>query len=118
MGVQTMTVWLGLVRASLFGIMLLSVGGVLMGVAFFFKLVHDIQPQLAAFLLVIAAADCIVLRKYVRLYSLSKDYVSSEDSSVAQDIVELASHNPQWITLVSQAIVFMSLVLLVGKFLL
>jgi 1,4-dihydroxy-2-naphthoate octaprenyltransferase len=117
-GVETTTVWLGLVRASLFEILLLSVGGVLMGTAFILKLIYDLQPQLTAFLLVIATADGIVLRKYMRLYSLSKDYASSEENSVAQEIVELAAHNPQWITLVSQAIVFMSLILLAGKFLL
>jgi 4-hydroxybenzoate polyprenyltransferase len=119
LGVQTMTVWLGLLKASLYEIALLIVGGVLMGTAFFLKLAYELQPQLAVFLLAMTAADYIVLRKYMKLYSLSKDYRSSENqSSIEQDIVELAAHNPQWITLVSQAIVFISLILLAGKFLL
>jgi len=119
MGVETMTVHLGFVKASLFGILLLSVGGMLMGTAFFLKLALGLQPVLALFLLAIAVADYIVLRKYKELYFLSKEYMSTKDqSAIAQDIVKLSAHNPKWITLVSQAIVFMSLMLLVGKFLL
>ena len=119
MGIQTMTVWLGLVNASIFSIVLLSAGGILMGTAFFLTLAFGLQPILNVFLLAIAAADYVVLRKYKTLYSLSKEYMSlNSQSSIAQDIIRLSAHNPQWITLVSQAIVFMSIMLLVGKFLL
>ena len=117
MGVKTMTVWLGLVKASLFGVLLLTVGGILMATAFILKLASGPQPLFTVFLLVMAAADYIVLRKYKTLYSRSKKYALSKDqNSIAQEIITLSAHNPQWITLVSQAIVFMSLMLLVGKF--
>jgi len=117
MGVKTMTVRLGLVKASLFSILLLTLGGILMATAFTLTLVYGPQPLFTVSLLAIAAADYIVLGKYKTLYSLAKKHaLSKNQDSVAQDIVALSAHNPQWITLVSQAIVFMSLMFLVGKF--
>lgn len=118
MGVETVTVRLGLVKASLFGIVLLSVGGVLCGTGFLLRLAYGRYPALTVCLLVVAFAYFYVLRKYSRLYFLSKKYVISEDpSSTAQDIEKLSAHNPRWITLITQTIVLMSLVLLVGKLL-
>jgi 4-hydroxybenzoate polyprenyltransferase len=118
MGVETVTVRLGLVKASLFGIVLLSVGGVLCGTGFLLRLAYGRYPALTVCLLVVAFAYLYVLRKYSRLYSLSRRYVISEDpGSTAQDIERLSAHNPRWITLTTQTIVLMSLVLLVGKLL-
>jgi 4-hydroxybenzoate polyprenyltransferase len=118
MGLQTMTVQLGLVKASLFSILLLSVGGFLAGTGFLLKLVYGAHQILIVFLLVMAIVYGFVLRKYSRLYSLSKKHLTSKDSdSVAQEIEKLAAQNPRWITLVTQSIVLMSIVLLVSKFL-
>jgi 4-hydroxybenzoate polyprenyltransferase len=118
MGVETMTVRLGLIKASLFSIMLLSVGGTLCGIGFVLKLVSGSYPILTIFLSVMAVAYFHVLRKYHRLYSLSKRYTTSQDqSSIAQNIESLSAHNPKWIALITQTIVFMSLVLLVGRIL-
>jgi len=118
MGIDTMTVRLGLVKASLFSIVLLGMGGILCGTGFLLRLAYGSYPALAVFLLVMAVAYFHVLRKYSRLYFLSRRYMNSEDqSSIAQDIESLSAHNPQWITLITQTIVFMSLVLLVGKLL-
>ena len=117
-GIETMTVRLGLVKASLFSIVLLSVGGILCGTGFFLRLAYASHQVLVVSLIVMAVAYCFVLRKYTRLYFLSKEYTTSENqSSVAQKIERLSAHNPQWITLITQTIVFMSLVLLVGKLL-
>jgi 4-hydroxybenzoate polyprenyltransferase len=118
MGVETFTVRLGLVRASLFSIMLLSVGGVLCGTGFLLRLAGGSYPALTVFLFVVAVAYFYVLRKYNRLYFLSKRYMTSElHNPIAQDIERLSAQNPKWITLITQTIVFMSLVLLVGKLL-
>jgi len=117
-GIETMTVRLGLVKASLFSIVLLSVGGILCGTGFFLRLTYASHQLLVVSLIVMTVAYCFVLRKYKRLYFLSKEYTTSENqSSVAQKIERLSAHNPQWITLITQTIVFMSLVLLVGKLL-
>ena len=118
MGTQTMTVQLGLVKASLLSILLLSVGGFLAGTGFLLRLAYGANQVLIVFLLVMAIVYGFVLKKYNRLYSLSKKHLTSKDSdSVAQEIEKLAAQNPRWITLVTQSIVFMSIILLVSKFL-
>jgi len=71
---------------------------------------------LAIFLLVMAVADYMVLREYRKLYSLCKLYASNGQESLKQDIVKLSANNPKWITMVSQALVLMSIVFMVGKF--
>lgn len=117
MGIETMTVRIGIVKASSLSIMSLCAGGILTGAAFFLRLAYGFQLVLIVFLPTIAVADYIVLRKLRTLYSLSKEYTSSKGSSKAQDIRKLAADSPRWIILASQAAVFMSLILLVGKFL-
>jgi len=118
MGVQTMTVSLGLVKASFLSIILLSIGGILTLAAFFFRLASGLQPWLNVFLLTVVVADTIVLRDLKTLYSLSHEYTLSKNgNSIAEDIKRLAVNSPKWIILVSQAAVFMSLILLIGKFL-
>lgn len=115
-GVNTLTVRIGLVKASLLAMLMLSLGGALMVTAFMLTLANK-HPILSLFLLTIVAADFIVLRNYKRLYSLSKAYASTKESLTAEGIVQLSANNPKWITLVSQSIVFMSIILLVAKFL-
>jgi len=115
-GVKTMTVWLGLVKASILAITLLTVGGVLMAAAF--ALAISVQfPVLAVFLLAIFVADFIILRSYRTLYALSKQYSLARNDSVAERIVELSARNPRWINLAQQSILITSLVLLAAKFL-
>jgi hypothetical protein len=115
MGVKTMTVRLGLVKASFLSIVLMSVGGILCGAAFFLVLFYGTYPILSIFLVSIVVADVYVLRQYKRLYSLSKKYALTSKSSVADEITDLAAHNPKWITVVTQSLVLMSLVLLFYK---
>jgi len=118
MNIQTMTVQLGLVNASLFSIMLLSVGGFLAGTGFLLQLVSGPHQVLIVSLIVMAIVYGFVLRKYGRLYSLSKKHPTSTDpDSVAKEIENLAAQNPRWITMVTQSIVFVSAILLVSKFL-
>jgi 4-hydroxybenzoate polyprenyltransferase len=118
MGIETMTVHLGLVKASLLSMILLATGGALIGTAFFFELVYGSYPLLSGFVFAIAVADFIALTKFKKLYSLSKEYEASKDqSSVEQNIVDLSAHNPQWIMLVTQTYSLLSVVLLVSKFL-
>ena len=120
MKTETFTVQLGLVKASLLGILLLIFGGILCGAGIFLRLIYGPHPTLTAFLLFLVAAYYYALGKYRKLYSLSKEFESREEGyrrSVEQSIVELSAQNPRWITLVTQTIVFVSLVLLVAKFL-
>jgi len=117
MGVKTMTVRLGLVKASLFSIGLLSIGGILCGTGFLLRLVYSPHPVFTILLVVMAATHGYIFTKYLRLYHLSKEYALSGKQEPIDQIVELAAQNPRWITIVTQTIVFMSLVLIVSKFL-
>jgi 4-hydroxybenzoate polyprenyltransferase len=116
MGIVTMTVRLGLVKASLLEIALLSLGGTLCGTGLFLGLAYSSLPILSACLVVMAVAYFYILGKYWKLYNLSKLLGASESqNAIEQDIVQLAAKNPKWITLITQIIVFMCLVLLVTK---
>jgi len=118
MGIETMTVHLGLAKASLFGIALLVVGSMLMGTGLFFGLFYGHYPVLIVFLPAIAAAVFVVLRPYKRLYSLSKECESSNAANqVAKEIVDLSANNPKWIMLVTQSYSLTSIVLLLSKLL-
>jgi len=119
MGIETMTVRLGLVKASLLSIVLLTAGAILTGTAFFLEWSYGQHLWLIVFLLAIPVAVLFVLRKFKKLYSLSKKLASSKSqSSLAEDIVSLSAHNPQWIMLVTQTYSLMSIILLISKFLL
>jgi 4-hydroxybenzoate polyprenyltransferase len=119
MNIETMTVRLGLVRASLLGIVLLAAGAIFAGTAFFLEWVYSQRSWLSVFLLAIPVVVIFVLGKFKQLYSLSKEYASSNpQSSVAEDIVSLSAHNPQWIMLVTQTYSVISIILLLSKFLL
>jgi hypothetical protein len=72
MGIETMTVHLGLVKASLFSIILLSLGGTLIGIAFSITFACGQYPLLSLLVIAIAAIDLTVLRKLKKLYILSK----------------------------------------------
>ncbi len=119
MGIETMTVRLGLVKASFLGIVLLTAGAILTGTAFLLEWAHGRHSWLSVFLLAVPVAVIFVLRKFKKLYSLSKEHASSRSqSAVAEDIVSLSAHNPQWIMLVTQTYSLMSIILLTSKFLL
>jgi 4-hydroxybenzoate polyprenyltransferase len=114
--VRTLTVALGLTKATSFAMALLIAGAALMAAAFTFALVSK-QPLLPVFLLAIFAADAYVLRNLKKLHRLSSQYEHTGESHFAEEVVELSTHNPKWITFVSQSIVLMSVVLLVAKIL-
>jgi hypothetical protein len=111
-----MTVWLGLVKASILAIVLLSAGGILMGTAFALAILMQF-PVLAVSLLVLLVADIIILRNYRMLYKLSKQYSSTGDNSIAERIVELSARNPAWINLAQLSVLVLAVALLASKFL-
>jgi 4-hydroxybenzoate polyprenyltransferase len=118
MGVVTMTVQIGLTKASLLGITLLSVGGTLVGTGLVWSLLGSVFPILNLFLVGLAGAYVSILVKYWKLYTLSRklNFLPTENDDVLeQDIVNIAIKNPKWITLVTQAIVLMCVVLLASK---
>ncbi len=114
-GIVTLTVQLGLVHASRLALTLLVVGGTLCGIGFLAEFLRLGVPYAAFSLLLLALLYGMVLRQYVRLYRLSRLYHEDQTEGIGQQIVELASHNPTWITLVSQSIVIVCLVLIIAK---
>jgi 4-hydroxybenzoate polyprenyltransferase len=119
MHVETLTVHLGVVKASFLGIVFLSTGAILTVTSFLLKFMYDGHPILALFLLTIPVAVLIVLKNFRKLYILSKKFVrNGEQSSIADEIVTLSANNPRWIMLVTQTYSFISVLLLVSKFLL
>jgi 4-hydroxybenzoate polyprenyltransferase len=119
MNVETLTVHLGLVKASFLGIVFLSAGAILTVTSFLLKFMYDGHLILALFLLSIPVAVLIVLKNFRTLYILSKKFVQNgEQSSIADEIVTLSANNPRWIMLVTQTYSFISVLLLVSKFLL
>jgi 4-hydroxybenzoate polyprenyltransferase len=118
MNIETMTVHLGLGQASLLSILLLSLGGIFIGAAFYIKFIHGQYPLLSLLVVTIVVADLIVLQKFVRLYRLSNEYEnSSNDKSLEQEITSFSSNNPKWIMLVTQTYSFISIIMLLSKFL-
>lgn len=118
MGIITMTVRLGLVKASLLGIGLLVIGAIFTETAFFIRFFCEDRPLLIVFLLPILVAVLYVLAKFRELYLLSKEYArSGGQSSVSDRILNLSANNPRWIMMVTQAYSLVSIVLLVSKFL-
>ena len=117
MNVQTMTVKLGLTKASSLSIILLSIGAVVTCTAYLLEFAANAHAILAAFLLVVLAAVLFVLRQFVKLHSLAKELAASENSeSLKERIISLSTHNPQWIMLVTQSYNLIAIVLFISKF--
>jgi 4-hydroxybenzoate polyprenyltransferase len=119
MDINTMTVRLGLSRATLLGIILLSAGAVLTGTALFLEWSFNQQLWFSIFILAIPITVVFVLAKFRKLYFLSKEYETSNDpnrSVLEEKIVNLSSDNPKWIMLVTQTYSLLSVMLLVSKF--
>lgn len=119
MNIITMTVRLGLSRATSLGIILLSAGAVLTGTALFLEWSFNQQSGFQVFILAIPIAVVFVLTKFRELYALSKEYETSSAQHrrvLEEKIVTLSSDNPKWIMLVTQTYSLLSIMLLVSKF--
>jgi len=117
MGIITMTVRLGLAKASILSIILVSLGGTLFGMTYFITFAYGQYPILSFLVLAIAIADLIVLQKINKIYTLSKEYPKSSDQNhVAQEIVDLSANNPKWIMIITQTYSLLSIIFLLSKF--
>jgi 4-hydroxybenzoate polyprenyltransferase len=119
MGIETLTVSLGLVKASKLAIALLTTGATLTAIAFLLQFTYTQHAFLSIILVAIPVSGFFVLKQFRKLYSLSKEYVASNASSrIEEKIVNLSAHNPQWIMIITQTYSAISIVLLLSKFLL
>jgi 4-hydroxybenzoate polyprenyltransferase len=118
MGIETLTVHVGLIKASMLAIALLATGATLTLIAFLLEFTYAQHPLLSIILVAIPVAAFVVLKEFKKLYSLSKEYMASESNSIGEEIVRLSAHNPQWIMIITQTYSIISIVLLISKFLL
>jgi len=120
MKIQTMTVRLGLTKATLLGIILVSLGAALTGTGLLLEWVSKQYAWFSLFLLAIPIAVSIVIGKFRQLYCLSKDFETADKNQniLEKKIVELSSDNPKWIMIVTQTYSALSILLLASKFIL
>jgi 4-hydroxybenzoate polyprenyltransferase len=119
MGIETLTANLGLVKASILAIALLTTGATLTAIAFLLQFTYAQHPFLGIILIAIPVAGFYVLKQFRKLYSLSKEYTASNSSGLIEEkIVSLSAHNPQWIMIITQTYSIISIILLLSKFLL
>ena len=118
MDIQTFTVNIGLVKASILAMTLLTVGATLTLTAFFLQFIYAQHEFLTILLIAIPIAGFFVLREFRKLYSLSKKYVATKSYDVENEIVKLSARNPKWIMIITQTYSVISIILLVSKFLL
>jgi len=121
MNVRTMTVWLGLSRATVLAFALLFVGGGLSIAAFLMTQIFADHALLMLAPLTMVAADLYIFRAYYRLYNLSRRQEAVEGDVrgvIGEEVADFSSMNPKWITVATQAIVFVNLIYFVGKILL
>jgi 4-hydroxybenzoate polyprenyltransferase len=118
MNIVTLTVSLGLVKASILAVALVTVGATLTATAFLLQFIYSQHPLLSIFLIAIPVAAFFVLKQFKKLYSLSKEYESIDGSNpIGEKIVNLSAHNPQWIMMITQTYSAISIILLLSKFL-
>jgi len=118
MGIETFTVHLGLVKASILAMALLTTGAALTAIAFFLEFTYAQHQVLAILLVAIPLAGFVVLKEFKKLYSLSKEYAASKSDGIEEKIVQLSAQNPKWIMIITQTYSIISISLLVSKFLL
>jgi 4-hydroxybenzoate polyprenyltransferase len=119
MGIETLTVHLGLVKASVLAMALLITGATLTAIAFLLQFIYAQHPLLSILLTAIPVAGFVVLKQFGKLYALSKEYTASNSKNyIEEKIVHLSASNPQWIMIVTQTYSAISIVLLLSKFLL
>jgi len=117
MKIETMTVHLGLVKACVTSIALISIGAVFFAAAYLLEWINGSRPFLSLLLLIIPVSVIFVLIKIKKLYSLSKDYMNSQGNiTIKEQIVNISAHNPQWIMIITQTYSILSIILLINKF--
>jgi len=118
MGIETLTVHLGLAKASFAAIILLAAGAILTTTSFLLKFIYDNHGLLSLPLILVLVVVIYVLGQFRKLHRLSSEYARSGQASVADEITTLSANNPRWIMFVTQTYSFISIILLLSKFLL
>ena len=117
MDIDTMTVHLGLVKASIGCMVLISLGGILFASAYLIEWLNGPRPFLSILLLIIPIAVIFVLSKIRKLYILSKEFMKNSGNDALKDkIIAISADNPKWIMIITQTYSLLSIILLINKF--
>ncbi|MCU0850207.1 MAG: UbiA family prenyltransferase [Candidatus Thermoplasmatota archaeon] len=117
MRIETMTVHLGLVKACVTCISLISIGAIFFITAYLLEWLNGSRPYLAVLLLIIPISVMYVITKIKKLLILSRQYTNSQGNvNLKEQIVDISAHNPQWIIIITQTYSFLSILLLLNKF--
>lgn len=117
MQIETMTVHLGLVKASMGSIALIGIGAVFFLAAYLLEWINGPRPMLGLLLVSIPISVSYVLIQIKKLHSLSKRYMDSHgNSALKEQIINISTHNPQWIIIITQTYSILSIILLFNKF--
>jgi len=117
MDIETFTVHIGLVKASILEILLLTAGTALTAIAFLMQFASDQHLFLSVTLIAIFIAGFVVLKQFRRLHFLSRQYAASNSNrDIEEEITNLSAHNPRWIVIVTQTYSVVSIVLLLSKY--
>ena len=115
--IKTMTVWLGLKKASGLAIGLLLIGTVMVVGSYSTSDLFARSPMLIIFLFIIIAANGFVFSQFLRLRKLI--FQSNGDNLASiKKAVELAADNPKWITISSMGSLSVALITILGKLIL
>jgi len=117
MQIETMTVHLGLVKACVVSIVLISIGATFFIAAYLLERINGKRPFLSLMLIIIPISVFFVITKIKKLQSLSKQYMDSHgNTTLKEQIVKISAHNPQWIMIITQTYSILSIILLINKF--
>jgi 4-hydroxybenzoate polyprenyltransferase len=120
MGIQTLTVRLGLNKAAVLGIVLLAIGASLTGLSLILEWYSNQLALLGVLVLSIPIVAGFILSKFLKLYHLTKEYENANDQNrpvLEQKVSDLSSENPKWIMMITQTYTVLSIILLISKFL-
>ena len=112
--VKTMTVWLGLKKASGLAISLLLIGTVMVMGSYSTSDIFTRSPMLSIFLFIIIAANGFVFFQFFRLRKLIFQSNGENQASI-KIAVGLAADNPKWITISSMGSLSVALITILGK---
>ena len=117
MQIETMTVHLGLVKACVASIALIGIGAIFFTAAYLLEWTNGPHPVLGLLLVLVPISVFYVILKIKKLLALSKEYMSSHgNTSLKEQIISISAHNPQWIMIITQTYIILSIILLVNKF--
>ncbi len=117
MQIKTMTVHLGLVKACVVSIILITLGAIFFITAYLLEWINGPRPLLSLILLIIPVSVLFVLTKIKKLHRISKQYINShENTNLKEQIVNISAHNPKWIMIITQTYSILSIILLINKF--